>query len=115
VSRLTAPRRAVFDPPTPKASAWQALTCLAVAKAKEERPTSNKEVGRQRKWEVENLSGDRLALLRLPLHKHVEIILHGFEDEPYKKSIIKIARERNPVRDEIDGTNEVNYGGDDGD
>jgi hypothetical protein len=26
-----------LNPPTPKASAWQALTCLAVAKAKEER------------------------------------------------------------------------------
>jgi hypothetical protein len=33
-------RHTVFNPPTPKASAWQALTCLAVAKAKEERPTS---------------------------------------------------------------------------
>src|SRR6266404_783415 len=34
------------NPPTPKASAWQALTCLAVAPligAKEERPTSNEE------------------------------------------------------------------------
>src|SRR5439155_17258352 len=29
------------NPPTPKASAWQALTCRAVAKAKEERPTLN--------------------------------------------------------------------------
>jgi hypothetical protein len=32
------------NPPTPKASAWQALTCLAVAKAKEERSTSNAQV-----------------------------------------------------------------------
>jgi hypothetical protein len=31
------------NPPTPRASAWQALTCLAVAKAKEERPMSNSE------------------------------------------------------------------------
>ena len=31
------------NPPTPKASAWQALTCLAVAKTKAECPTSNAE------------------------------------------------------------------------
>ena len=33
------------NPPTPKASAWQAPTCRAGAKAKEERPTPNAEVG----------------------------------------------------------------------
>ena len=38
LQRYIGKKKKTSNPPTPKASAWQALTCLAVAKAKEERP-----------------------------------------------------------------------------
>jgi hypothetical protein len=111
-----------LNPPTPKASAWQAPTCHAVAKAKEERSTSNAEVKPQSaepsgKWQSDLLVSDPGAPLerrwisipenvwhRPVVSKEADWVVVSFHTVPAEELI-----EERPSEDGVSGTRQMRY------
>src|SRR5438552_880436 len=94
-----------FNPPTSKASAWQALTRLAVANAMEERPMSNLESGSEiggmtsvssQIFEKTNNGTRRSA----SLHSEIHVIgdTRGLMCSSYRCDYFKLDRDRGRQR-----------------